>query len=97
MTSLHEVLDLEHATVRPTLLGRLMRKVANLRVALTSYSNRRQISKLMLFSDHELKDIGLTRDDVRYAMRGGRFDDPSADLTDRALMRHLNMRRNHHI
>lgn len=39
------------------------------------------------FSDAQLADIGLTRSDVRFALRGGVFDDRSRDLARVAMLR----------
>ncbi|MCY6382485.1 hypothetical protein [Hoeflea prorocentri] len=49
--------------------------------------NRRQIVRLEAFDDAQLMDIGLTRDDLRHALRSGLFHDPSLDLTRSALRR----------
>jgi len=51
------------------------------------YRNRREVVRLLEFSDSQLADIGLRRDDVRYAIRGGAFDDHSGELTLAALRR----------
>ena len=49
--------------------------------------DRRQVMGLNEFNDHMLDDIGLSRDDVRFALRGGPFDDHSTDLMRAALRR----------
>ncbi|MEO4043268.1 DUF1127 domain-containing protein [Hoeflea sp. CAU 1731] len=51
------------------------------------YRNRREVYRLLEFTDNQLADIGLQRDDVRYAVRGGAFDDYSNELTRAALRR----------
>lgn len=51
------------------------------------YRNRREVYRLLEFTDSQLADIGLRRDDVRYAVRGGAFDDHSCELTRAALRR----------
>ncbi|NVK33921.1 MAG: DUF1127 domain-containing protein [Rhodobacteraceae bacterium] len=43
--------------------------------------NRRQINKLEDLSDAQLKDIGLTRSEVRQARKGNLLSDPSSVLT----------------
>ena len=59
-------------------------RVANL---LARVRNRRDVRTMHNLSDHLLDDIGLTRSDLNFALRGGPLDDPSADLT-RAALRH---------
>ncbi|MDA4848090.1 DUF1127 domain-containing protein [Hoeflea poritis] len=53
--------------------------------AFARYRNRRDVRSMQALSDHLLGDIGLTRSDLRYALRGGPLEDPSADLTRAAL------------
>lgn len=49
--------------------------------------NRKAILRLSECSDHVLRDIGVTRNDVRTVLGGSPFDDPSARLGSLADMR----------
>lgn len=53
--------------------------------AFARFNNRRDVRSMQALSDHLLEDIGLTRNDLQYALRGGPLEDPSADLTRAAL------------
>ncbi|WP_419909466.1 DUF1127 domain-containing protein [Hoeflea sp.] len=53
--------------------------------AFARYNNRRDVRSMQDLSDHLLEDIGLTRDDLSQALRGGPLEDPSGDLTRAAL------------
>jgi uncharacterized protein YjiS (DUF1127 family) len=54
---------------------------ARVAVAWKSYSNRRSVTRLLEFDERMLRDIGLTRNQVRHAL-ATRFDeDPSYRLT----------------
>ena len=78
-------------------------RAVNMRVAsiLRAIANRRDITQLTHLDDHALKDIGLTRSDVRGALEVSLFDDPSRVLMDiagtehgaSARARHLGVRR----
>ncbi len=57
------------------------------------FRNRREVIRLLEFSDSQLADIGLNRDDVRRATRGGAFDDHSGDLTIASLRRRVRIHR----
>ena len=50
--------------------------------AMRAIANRREITQLTHLDDHALKDIGLTRSDVRGALEVSLFDDPSSVLMD---------------
>jgi uncharacterized protein YjiS (DUF1127 family) len=47
---------------------------------LQAWNNRRQIADLAEFDDHMLCDIGLTRQDVRYALELPFSHDPGREL-----------------
>lgn len=49
--------------------------------------NRREVASLRALSDLQLADIGLTRREVVYSLRGGMFDDHSRELARTALIR----------
>jgi uncharacterized protein YjiS (DUF1127 family) len=53
-----------------------------------AWSNRRKVSKLDEFDDHILADLGLTREDVRWALNQPFSYDPSITLQWRALRSH---------
>lgn len=84
MTSLQKSLETLATAKRKTNWGAFWSAIVSLH---RRYSNRRDIHSLHEFSDHQLADIGLTRDDLRYAMRGGPFDDHSLDLNRVVLRR----------
>ncbi|POF34628.1 DUF1127 domain-containing protein [Roseibium marinum] len=44
------------------------------------FNNRRQFAELKDWSDEQLKDVGLTRSDVRRAMAQPFYRDPTASL-----------------
>ncbi|NBN64524.1 DUF1127 domain-containing protein [Microvirga tunisiensis] len=46
------------------------------------FRNRRQVAELTTWSDEQLRDIGLTRGDVRAAMGVPLFRDPSSVLNE---------------
>ena len=48
---------------------------------------RRSIAELSELEEHQLRDIGLTRGDVREAMTSAFFDDVSGHLTQAARKR----------
>lgn len=53
--------------------------------ALRSWNNRRQVKALGEFDDHLLADIGVTREDVRWALDLPFSHDPGIELQRRAL------------
>ncbi len=65
-------------------------RAVNLRVAnvMRAIANRREITQLTHLDDHALKDIGLTRSDVRGALEVSLLDDPSRVLMDIAGAEH---------
>lgn len=63
---------------RYSLISALTRLIA---AAWRGVSNRKQIAKLQDLTDAQLQDIGLTRGDVRQALRTPLFTDPSPVLT----------------
>ena len=48
--------------------------------------NRREAGRLDHLSDHELSDIGLTRDDLRFGKSMSLTTDPTAELARRAAL-----------
>jgi len=56
------------------------------------FKNRRQVINLSTFSDSQLKDIGLTRGDVRRALQLSLFSDPSLVLSSWAAQHYLSAR-----
>ncbi len=46
----------------------------------TLWRNRRETRALLYMNDHQLADIGLSRDDVRHALRQPLTRDPSHEL-----------------
>ncbi|MBD8892916.1 DUF1127 domain-containing protein [Roseibium litorale] len=51
--------------------------------------NRRQVNRLSHLTDEQLMDIGLTRSEVRSALRQPLSSDPSVVLSQAASIRHL--------
>ncbi|MEM9105535.1 MAG: hypothetical protein AAGC96_07750 [Pseudomonadota bacterium] len=90
MTTIHKSFDTPIGGKRGSVVRAIWKRVVSL-------YNRRQkrlsIVSMTEFSDHQLADIGLTRDDLRYALRGGPFDDHSMDLMRAALRRRSRMYR----
>lgn len=85
MTSILESLDSGRTTGKTGFgLASLWQSVVSLFVR---YRNRREIIRLSELPDSMLDDIGLTRDDLTYATRGGPFDDHSAELARIAILR----------
>ena len=84
MTTIHESLETPITGRRGKLVRAAWQRLISLR---DRYQNRRSIVGLGDFNDHQLADIGLTRDDLRYALRGSAFDDHSMDLMRAALRR----------
>lgn len=68
-----------YALALAPLISRLSGFVAN---GWRAFRNRRQIAELTTWTDEQLRDIGLTRGDVRAAMGTPLFADPSAALVD---------------
>jgi uncharacterized protein YjiS (DUF1127 family) len=68
-----------------SVLSEIARDVAGL---FHAWSNRRKVSKLGEFDDHMLADIGLTREDVRWALNQPFTYDPTITLRWRALRNH---------
>ncbi|WP_136659654.1 DUF1127 domain-containing protein [Nitratireductor sp. XY-223] len=88
MTTIHRSLDTSATGKHRTIWSALQSAIVSLFVR---YRNRRQVVSLNEFNDHQLADIGLTRDDLRFALRGGAFDDHSMDLMRAALRRRSRM------
>ncbi|MCY6382337.1 DUF1127 domain-containing protein [Hoeflea prorocentri] len=84
MTSINRALDIQAAGKRGSAWTTARKAIVSLFVR---YRNRRQVMGLSDFNDHMLDDIGISRDDLRHALRGGPFDDNSMDLMRAALRR----------
>lgn len=84
MTTIHNSLETPITGKRGKLVRAAWQRLISLR---NRHQNRRSIVVMGDFNDHQLADIGLTRDDLRYALRGGPFDDHSMDLMRAALRR----------
>jgi uncharacterized protein YjiS (DUF1127 family) len=67
-----------------TIQGSLYTLARNVRQLANAQLNRRRARKITELSDHELFDIGLTRDDVRYGFSMPFNADPTAELARRA-------------
>ncbi|ADZ71910.1 DUF1127 domain-containing protein [Polymorphum gilvum] len=74
------------APVSPPLIGRIAGFVARTWRAM---SFRREIAELATWTDSQLDDIGLTRADVRRALREPLFSDPSRVLRNSVGERRL--------
>ena len=61
--------------------------VVFVRAAWKARRHRREVTRLLAFDDHALRDIGLTRGDVLVSLAGPAFDDPSTRLRILAVER----------
>jgi uncharacterized protein YjiS (DUF1127 family) len=61
--------------------------VAFVRAAWNARRHRHEVTRLLAFDDHALRDIGLTRGDVLVSLAGPVFDDPSTRLRILAVER----------
>ncbi len=84
MTTLHDSLDLGTTRKRGWTVAAFLQACVSLR---KRYRNRRQVFDLSHVDDHILEDIGLTRSDVKHALRGGPLADHSPELMRTALLR----------
>ncbi len=84
MTTIHNSLETTVTGQRGSVVRAIWQRVVSL---YNRRQNRQSLMALGDFNDHQLADIGLTRDDLRYALRGGPFDDHSMDLMRAALRR----------
>jgi len=64
----------------------LLTLAGNTRSVAKALFNRRLARKLEELSDHELSDIGLTRDDVRHGLSQPFTADPTVELSRRARL-----------
>ena len=71
-------------TVGPGSLNALHSVSAKAKALLRALLNRRVIGNLEQLSDHELSDIGLTRDDLRFGRSVPLNADPTSELARRA-------------
>lgn len=88
MTTIHNSLETPITGKRGSVVRAIWQRVISL---YKRRQNRQSLMGLGDFSDHQLADIGLTRDDLRHALRGGPFDDHSMDLMRAALRRRSRM------
>jgi len=86
MTMRHDLYSIDSALTPKSRFAGFMAVVASYT---RRFRNRREVVRLLEFSDSQLADIGLNRDDVRRATRGGAFDDFSGNLTIAALRRRV--------
>jgi len=61
--------------------------IAMISRAWTVAVNRRKTAELFEYSDSQLRDIGLTRQDIQLAMRGGPWSDPTPHLNHYAAVK----------
>lgn len=64
----------------------LLTAAGNARPLAKALFNRRLARKIEELSDHELSDIGLTRDDVRYSLSMPLSVDPTTEFARRARL-----------
>lgn len=57
-----------------------------------SVKNRQAAKRLLTISDHQLKDMGLTREDLRFIRSAGLFIDPTTELARRSHYRNRQMK-----
>ena len=79
------------STVRTSRFGStahafLLTLASNVRRVAKAQFNRRLAKRLEEYSDKELADIGLTRDDVRYGLAIPYHSDPTIELARRARL-----------
>ncbi|MGY5778694.1 DUF1127 domain-containing protein [Rhizobium sp. LEGMi135b] len=88
MRTTDRTLDLGLATPSLSLTARLMLALANLASVWRAIRNRQEIHYLNELDDSQLRDIGLTRQDVSSALTTSTFfEDPSSYLTHSARRR----------
>ncbi|MFK0165833.1 DUF1127 domain-containing protein [Rhizobium sp. NPDC090279] len=88
MRTTDRTLDLGLATPSPSLTARLMLALANLASVWRAIRNRREIRYLNELDDSQLRDIGLSRQDLCNALTTSTFfEDPSGHLTHSARRR----------
>ena len=88
MRTTDRTLDLCIATPSPSLTARMMLAFANVASVWRSIRNRREIHYLNELNDSQLRDIGLSRQDLNSALTTSTFfEDPSSHLTNSARRR----------
>lgn len=65
--------------------GSLMGLVDSVGRLYRAWTSRRKLTRLSEFDDHVLRDIGLSREDVRHALGLPFTEDASCELQKRAL------------
>lgn len=68
--------------------GAVARAAGVFRMAWRSWTRRRLVLSLLATDDHVLADMGITRSDIREALRAKDGADPSALLAEAARRRH---------
>ncbi|MCZ4290818.1 DUF1127 domain-containing protein [Hoeflea alexandrii] len=71
-------------SVAPVFLNAMHFASSNVKALVRALRNRRVAGKLDQLSDHELSDIGLTRDDLQFGKSMPFNADPTAELARRA-------------
>lgn len=83
----NQPLDLDLAPAKLTFAVIAKALGARLLVLYRVFRNRREVMRLEDFTEAQLADIGLTRDDVRTSLEARWFEDPSAHLVTSARRR----------
>jgi len=85
MRTIDRTLDLGPATPSLSLTARMMLAFVNVASIWRAIRNRREIHYLNELNDAQLRDIGLTRQDLDAALTTSTFfEDPSSHLTNSA-------------
>jgi uncharacterized protein YjiS (DUF1127 family) len=88
MRTTDRTLDLGLATPSLSLTARMMLALANLASVWRAIRNRQEINYLNELNDSQLRDIGLSRQDLNAALTTSTFfEDPSSHLTNSARRR----------
>ena len=66
--------------------------ISTFKTLIKSVKNRRAANELLTFSDHQLKDMGLTHEDLRFIRSAGLFIDPTSELARRSHYRNRQMK-----
>lgn len=88
MRTTDRTLDLGLATPSLSLTARMMLALAKVATVWRAIRNRQEISYLNELNDSQLRDIGLSRQDLNAALTTSTFfEDPSGHLTNSARCR----------